>query len=161
MAPSIAQKPDVADASGQGEQFDLTKNSQTESSSREYSRQKQTETGSSDSSSSSSEPVTMGKASRSKGADVLPAEQNESAGPVARALPVENEEAGVDASSNGHPRFIGLSPDGRAMLRLPSGEIVTVSRRSGSDTRTRHLRRVAPVESNIDNPPNNDSNFDE
>jgi hypothetical protein len=120
----------VADASGQGEQFDLTKNSQTESSSGEYSRQK-------------------------------PAEQNESAGPVARALPVENEEAGLHASSIGHPRFIGLSPDGRAMLRLPSGEIVTVSRRSVSDTRTRHLRRVAPVESNIDNPPNNDSNFDE
>ena len=162
VAPSIARKPDAAVASEQGEQSELTKNSQTESSSAEYSRQKQAETGSSDaSSSSSSEPVTMEKASRSKRADVLSAEQNESAAPVARALPVENEEAGVDASSNGHPRFIGLSPDGRAMLRLPSGEIVTVSRRSGSDTRTRHLRRVAPVESNIDNPPNNDSNFDE
>lgn len=136
-------------------------NSQTESGGGEYSRQKQTATGSNDSSSSSSEPVTMGKASRSKRADVLPAEQTESAGPVARALPVENEEATVDASSNGHPRFIGLSPDGRAMLRLPSGEIVTVSRRSGSDTRTRHLRRVAPIESNIDNPPNNDSNSDD
>jgi hypothetical protein len=103
----------------------------------------------------------MEKVSRSKRADVSSAEQNESAAPVARALPVENEQADVDASSDGHPRFIGFSPDGRAMLRLPSGEIVTVSRRSGSDTKTRHLRRVAPVESNIDSPRNNDSNFDE
>ncbi len=158
---SIAQKPDVADASGQNEQFGLTNNSPTESNRGEYSRRRETETVSSDSSSSSSEPVTRENASRSKRADVSSAEQNEGAGPVARALPVENEEADIDASSNAHPRFIGLSPDGRAMLRLPSGEIVTVSRRSGSNTRTRHLRRLAPVESNIDNPPDTDSNFDE
>ncbi|MGH8102623.1 MAG: serine/threonine protein kinase, partial [Chthoniobacterales bacterium] len=131
LAPSIPQKPDLADESRHSEQFGLTENSRTESKSEEYSRRRQAKTVSSDSSSSSSEPVTMEKASRSKRADVSSAEQNESAGPVARALPVENEEAGVDASSNGHPRFIGLSPDGRAMLRLPSGEIVTFSRRSG------------------------------
>jgi hypothetical protein len=159
--PPIAQKPEVADASRPGEQFGLTESFQTESNSGEYARRRQTETVSKDSSASSSEPVTMEKASRGKRADVSSAEQNESAGPVARALPVENEEADVDANSNGHPRFIGFSADGRPMLRLPSGKIVAVSRHSHNNTRMLHLRRAAPVESNIDNPPNNDSDFDE
>lgn len=154
-APPVAQKSEVADALQAEEQSSLTKHSQSEFNTGGYAKRRQNETASSDSSSSSREPVTMENPPRNKRASTV-RKQNDNAASIARALPVNSDEAdaGTDLTGDaGHPRFIGLSPDGQAILRLPSGETVTVSRRSNS---TRYPR-AERVRSNIDNPPQSES----
>jgi serine/threonine protein kinase len=153
--PSITQKLEVADASRQDEQSSPAESSRTESDGDGYSSRRESETVSSNSSSSGGEPVTMEKPSRSNRVHAS-GDQNENARSVARALPVESEEAEADTDVTGdagHPRFIGLSPDGRAILRLPSGETVTVSRRSN----TKRYPRAERVRSSVNNPPQSES----
>jgi serine/threonine protein kinase len=160
----IEQKPVATDAS-QSEpeaRSSLTRMSATKSIDSGYSGNGAIETTSSDSSESRSRAssATARHHGSDHGSRFFLAEQHAGAKAIARALPLDQDEAAQtnDSGEEGHPRFIGRTLDGSPVLRFPSGEIATVARPvEPNSLRRRHYDSARIEPRAIDNPPASDS----